>query len=476
MLGVSSLQGSTGEVSKRQKVGSESSAPSAELQGSTGEVPKRQKVGSESSAPSVELWNHLPIDLRRRIYNEQDTLARVLLGSTCKAESDELKTEWIEQKQNKVKDAAGKIFNLVNNENPTIFAKRIQSCLVEKFGRISPPLQFSDVKNISSFKKDTKRYIEQLGRYNFLTEFEDELSNEDLWDKINIILEALAYKVDKKIVFYTFCLSFNKLAENAARALENLAIYSYNQQAIVEAGAIAPLVKLLTDGTDTQKENAARVLRNLAENNKVAIVNAGAIDPLVKLLDGTDRQKEYAAEALWELSEKNHDNQVAIVNAGAIDPLVELVRSGTDDQQANAAGTFLALAENNHDNQVVIVNAGAIDLLVELVRSGTDPQQTNAAGALWSLAKNNHDNQVAIAKAGAIVPLVTILKTGTAFQKQNAADALKNLAEDNPDNQNAIVEAGAIKPLMEYVKLFGEGDNVRALENLAANNPGNQKG
>ena len=69
-------------------------------------------------------------------------------------------------------------------------------------------------------------YNQQINKYRFLNhfEFEDDLSNKDLWGKINKVLEAFAYKVDKKIDFYTFCLSFHKLAENAAGALMNLAV------------------------------------------------------------------------------------------------------------------------------------------------------------------------------------------------------------------------------------------------------------
>ena len=56
--------------------------------------------------------------------------------------------------------------------------------------------------------------------------------------------------------------------ENAAGALRNLACNDDNQEAIVRAGGIAPLIALARDGTDSQKEDAAEALANLAENDE----------------------------------------------------------------------------------------------------------------------------------------------------------------------------------------------------------------
>merc|ERR1712151_1281451 len=77
-------------------------------------------------------------------------------------------------------------------------------------------------------------------------------------------------------------------------------------------------------------------LRNLAAGNaenQVAIVQAGAIVPLVKLLeDGMPGVREEAARALWNLAKNNFDNQVAIVRAGAAIPLVALLKGDAQEQ------------------------------------------------------------------------------------------------------------------------------------------------
>ena len=95
-----------------------------------------------------------------------------------------------------------------------------------------------------------------------------------------------------------------------------------------------------------RKEAAAGALRNLAVNadNKVAIAGAGAIPPLVALLSsGTAAGKEEAAAgALWNLA-LTPDNRVAIAGAGAI-PRAECERGGYPRLEAENARLIAEIA------------------------------------------------------------------------------------------------------------------------------------
>ena len=75
--------------------------------------------------------------------------------------------------------------------------------------------------------------------------------------------------------------------EQACFALWNLACQnSDNQLEIAKAGAIKPLVALLTKGSVSVQEEAAGALMNLAAlaENKRAIAGANAVDALVPML------------------------------------------------------------------------------------------------------------------------------------------------------------------------------------------------
>jgi vacuolar protein 8 len=235
--------------------------------------------------------------------------------------------------------------------------------------------------------------------------------------------------------------------EHAVWALGWLAFNADNQIAIAKAGGIPPLVALIRDGTDAQKAHAvwalgwANALRSLPFNadNQIAIAKAGGIPPLVALVrDGTDEQKYYAAGALMNLA-ANADNREAI-----IPPLVALIRDGTDAQKAHAVWALGWLAVNDDNREAIIPP------LVALIRDGNDAQKASAAGALWLVAFNA-DNQIAIAKAGGIPPLVALVRDGTDHHKSSAAIALGSLAIC-ADNKIAIAKAGGIPPLVALIR------------------------
>jgi len=268
--------------------------------------------------------------------------------------------------------------------------------------------------------------------------------------------------------------------QHAALRLRNLAAENLeNQEAIVQAGAIVPLVQLLQDADPNMREEAARALWNLARSNKevngqnqVAIAQAGAIRPLIELLeDEVPRVRVVAAAMLNDLAMDNGSNQVAIARAGAIGPLINLLRNDDAPSLVMASGLLQSLATHNSDSQVAATLTEAIGPLVELLTSGSVLAQEEAALTLSIFATCGKEIQTAIVRQGAVDPLVARLQ-GDIMQGTSAL-ALRNLAAGNPENQAAIAQAGAIAPL---VRLLEDSmspvreEAARALLNLAKDN------
>jgi len=268
--------------------------------------------------------------------------------------------------------------------------------------------------------------------------------------------------------------------QHAALSLRNLAAENLeNQEAIVQAGAIVPLVQLLQDADPNMREEAARALWNLARSNKevngqnqVAIAQAGAIRPLIELLeDEVPRVRVVAAAMLNDLAMDNGSNQVAIARAGAIGPLINLLRNDDAPSLVMASGLLQSLATHNSDSQVAATLTEAIGPLVELLTSGSVLAQEEAALTLSIFATCGKEIQTAIVRQGAVDPLVARLQ-GDIMQGTSAL-ALRNLAAGNPENQAAIAQAGAIAPL---VRLLEDSmspvreEAARALLNLAKDN------
>ena len=145
---------------------------------------------------------------------------------------------------------------------------------------------------------------------------------------------------------------------------------------------------ILFYGSDEQKTEAASVLAQamsaggpeaLAET-QARFRKAGAVEPLVDLVsEGSERQKEWAASALAAFASGNAESQEEIASAGGVEPLVALARDGTDRQKEAAAAALGVMAVKNAppdghwapetDHQTDIGRAGAAAPLVDLVLS-----------------------------------------------------------------------------------------------------------
>jgi len=259
------------------------------------------------------------------------------------------------------------------------------------------------------------------------------------------------------------------------------------------------LVEQLRDGTDAQKEEAARELYKLADDDdagKLAIVNIGSVPLLVALMrDGTKEQQETAADALWSLTfvsagvaammaldvipmlvawakkggkwkkekaafllwglaAQSRETDTVIQREGGIPALVALVRDGTQWQKTWAMYALRSLATSQYTNRnrQFIADAGGIPLLVALARDGTKKQKMEAKEALWGILTGDHATGKTIVAAGDIPILVAAVSYGTEEQKRAAAVELSKLAGNNPGNRKAIANAGGIAPLVVLVR------------------------
>ena len=190
-------------------------------------------------------------------------------------------------------------------------------------------------------------------------------------------------------------------AADAADTLARLSRRTYDNR-IREAGAVPPLVALLSDGlgSNAAVRAAAGALGNLAygdEASRVAMVEAGAVPLLVALLSGVSESKAawLAAGALANLAHENEANKAAIAEAGAIPLLVALLSGGPESEAAGSAALALRNLTSDGEGELTVTEAA---------------------------------NSTAIIEAGAIPPLVALLSGGPeSTAAGSAADALRNL-------------------------------------------------
>ncbi|KAJ7298899.1 hypothetical protein O6H91_07G123800 [Diphasiastrum complanatum] len=259
--------------------------------------------------------------------------------------------------------------------------------------------------------------------------------------------------------------SSEEIQRNAAAELRLLAKYNMENRILISyAGAIQPLVTLLTS-TDLQtQENAVTALLNLSinDNNKSEIAAAGAIDPLVTVLEvGTSEAKENAAATLFSLSVMD-ENKVLIGASGAIPPLVQLLINGTPRGKKDAATALFNLSIF-HENKGKIVRAGAVRPLVKLMTEPAAGMVDKAVAVLANLATIS-EGRVSIGEEGGIPALVEVVEAGSQRGKENAAAALLHLCTSSSRHRAMVLQEDVIPPL----HVLSQSGTARAKEKASA--------
>ena len=216
-----------------------------------------------------------------------------------------------------------------------------------------------------------------------------------------------------------------------------------NKVAIAAAGAIDPLVQMISCNSEACRMSAAAALRNLALNmdNKLLIADAGVVEPLIRMLTqyapqpferGTSRCAIYAAGAIRNLSTIS-EIQLAFAAGGAIPPLVQMVEwssffSASAQGKVVAAEALSNLATNTGIAGLIFA-AGAIGPLVKMVADDKEAPQAAASRALASLSAADGSSRAAILAEGAVWHLQRVKYfAGSSKGTDAATAALANLA------------------------------------------------
>ncbi|KAK1292447.1 U-box domain-containing protein 14 [Acorus calamus] len=221
-----------------------------------------------------------------------------------------------------------------------------------------------------------------------------------------------------------------KLQEYCVTALFNLSLCEENKTVIADAGAIKSLLKPLKSGTSTARSNAACTLFRLSqiENFKIAIGRSGAIPPLITLLEkGEIRGKKDAATALYMLCSLR-ENKIRAVQSGIMRPLLELL-ADPDSMMLEKAAMVVKILVTVPEGKTALVEENGIAVLVEIVEVGSQKLKEMSVGILFQICEDSVTNRVLVTREGAIPPLVALSQSGTSKARQKAEQLIEMLRQ-----------------------------------------------
>lgn len=266
--------------------------------------------------------------------------------------------------------------------------------------------------------------------------------------------------------------------KTSSLALSNLALHGPvdNKLVVVKAGALQPLVILLSSEDKEVQCNACGCITTLAtlESNKVEIVKSGAIPPLLVLTSSssTAQVKRNATGALLNLTHIENNRQ-RLVEAGAIAVFTRLLGSQDSEILFYSTAALSNLAVNVDHRREIMANGGGDKVLrhlISLMSGAIEKVQCQACLAVRNLASDS-DNQQLIVRLGGLRALVPLLASGDVETVNAAVAALRNISICK-GNEVPIVESGALHQLKKLVSFPNQIEiqchSAGTIRNLAA--------
>ncbi|RRT33761.1 hypothetical protein B296_00056008 [Ensete ventricosum] len=221
-----------------------------------------------------------------------------------------------------------------------------------------------------------------------------------------------------------------------------------NRLRIARAGAVAPLVALLSHPDPQLQEHGVTAILNLSlcDENKGPIAAAGAVCHLVRALRvGTPVARENAASAVFRLSQLD-DLPAVLGRSGSIPPLVALLETGSYRGKKDAATALYALLATE-DNVAPAVEARVVHPLLDLM---ADPKSGMVEKAAFVLLRvlATPEGRAATVDEGGVPVLVDMLETGRGKQKKVAMLSLLQICAETQAYRRLVVREGAIPPLI----------------------------
>ncbi|EFN59484.1 hypothetical protein CHLNCDRAFT_138098 [Chlorella variabilis] len=244
----------------------------------------------------------------------------------------------------------------------------------------------------------------------------------------------------------------SKVVEAAARALKAVcrSPAAPTCEILTASGVLLRLVSLLDSSTSNVADCAAAVLACYCQGpeEQGAVAAAGAVAPLVALLSSPQRAKQEAAlEALAALSRGNADTSAAMLQDGSVvSSLLRAIKQGGTPHTRFVAAVCLANLSRNlpvwhteHSQQDL--QQAVLPVLVRLL--GEAELAEDVPGALCQLVEHSVELQQAAADADAIVKLAAILREPPrpARLVEGALRCLATLCANREEHRRQLVDA-----------------------------------
>ena len=203
------------------------------------------------------------------------------------------------------------------------------------------------------------------------------------------------------------------------------------------------------------KKAAAFVLRAVAKHSPElaqAVVDSGALEPLVLCLEEFDPAvKEAAAWALGYIA--GHTSALAqhVVDAGAVPLLVLCIQEPEISLKRITASALNDIAKHSPELAHAVVDAGAVSYLAPLIQHDDSKLKRQVCSCLAQVSKHNVDLAEVVVEAEIVPKIFHCLKDVDLFVRKNAATCIREVVRHTPELAKLIVNNGGAEALVDFV-------------------------
>ncbi|KAJ8545596.1 hypothetical protein K7X08_018179 [Anisodus acutangulus] len=238
----------------------------------------------------------------------------------------------------------------------------------------------------------------------------------------------------------------------------------YVKVAIEIDGFVSVLVNFLDLQEDNLEEEAAKALSVIAgfQSFRGDLIDAGIIAPLIRVLEcGNGLSKEFAATCLMKVTE-NSDNAWSVSAHGGVTVLLKICEEVEDNSLVGSVCGVLKNLVGVEEIKRFMIEEGVVGVLIKLVRSKDEVTQISSIDFLQTMATGDESTRQMIMKEGGIRALARVLdpkSSSSSKAREMALRGIVNLCFSSVNSVNILLSHGFMDHILYFLR-HGDGSLI----------------